>query len=171
MASIRDMMGLNQANFSTVEKDFSVLIGKIFENQNLLKLLYYNDADCLSKPDITDNNILNEISQENVRIVPNLKVPKNEGSYLIITFDQFSPNLNNPEFLDNSILIDVLCPVDLWVMDSYMLRPFKIMHEINSFIDKRKFNGIGKVNFLGSALLNLEDYVGYQLIYSVINDV
>lgn len=171
MASIRDMMGLNQANFSTVEFDFSKLIDKIFSNQNILKMLYYNTEDCLSNSDITDNDILNEISEENIRIVPRLEIPINQGSYLIISFDHFSPNMSNPEFIDNLMTIDVLCPPDLWMMDSYMLRPFRIMHELNGLLDKSKFNGIGKVNFIGANLLNLGDYIGYQLAYSVINDV
>lgn len=171
MASIKEMMGLNQANFSTVENDLSKLIEKIFSNQNILKMLYYNTSDCLLKDDITDDIIINEISQNNVRIVPKLEIPENKGSYLIITFDQFSPNGSNPEFLDNMIIIDVLCPIDTWMMDSYMLRPFKIMHELNSLLDKSKFNGIGKVNFVGANLLNLGDYTGYQLSYLVMNDV
>lgn len=171
MASIRQLMGLDQANFSTVESDFQVLVEKIFSNQNILKMLYYGTVDCLSKSDITDNEILNEISKENVRIVPDIKIPINQGAYLVITFDNFSPNSENPEYIDNFIFIDVLCPIDLWIMDSYMLRPFKIMHELNKMIDKSKFNGIGKVNFIGANLLNLGDYSGYQLAYSVINDV
>lgn len=171
MATIREMMGLDQANFSTVEHDFEKLIEKIFSNQNILKMLYYNISDCLDKDDIVDNDILNEISKQNIRIVPKLEIPDNKGSYLIITFDQFSPNGTNPEYMDNMILIDVLCPVDIWMMDSYMLRPFRIMHELNGLLDKRKLNGIGKVNFLGSNLLNLGDYTGYQVAYSVINDV
>ena len=42
MAGIRDMMGLNKANFSTVEKDFSDITGRIMANETILKLLYFN---------------------------------------------------------------------------------------------------------------------------------
>jgi len=171
MASIREMMLLNQANFSTVAKDLEDLVSKIFSNQKILKLLYYNTSDCLNNPDIVDNNILNIIARDNIRIIPRLTIPENLGSYIIITFDQFTPNIENPQYMDNMLLIDVLCPTDLWIMDNYMLRPFKIMHEINLLVDKRKFNGIGNVNFIGANLLNLGDYTGYQLAYSVINDV
>lgn len=171
MASIRSMAGLDQANFSTVEKDFSELTKRIFGNQKILKMLYYNSKDCIKLADITDQNILDEIAEQNIRIIPNLQIPENKGSYIIITFDQFSPNATNPEFVDNLMLIDILCPIDTWMMDSYMMRPFRIMHELNGLLDKSKFNGIGKVNFMGANLLNLGDYTGYQIAYAVINDV
>ena len=29
----------------------------LFENQDILKMLYYNTADCTTKPDITDETI------------------------------------------------------------------------------------------------------------------
>lgn len=171
MASIRDMMNLNQANFATAEKDLAKLTEKIMGNQKILKLLYYNTVDCLTKTDITDDITISKIAQDNIRIIPKLDIPENEGSYIMITFDQFSPNGSNPEFMDNLIIIDVLCPVGLWIMDDYMLRPYKIMHELNDMLDKRKLNGIGKINLVGANLLNLGDYTGYQLAYSVINDV
>ena len=171
MATIREMMGLDQVNFATAEKDLAKITEKIMGNQKILKLLYYNTSDCLSNADITDAAILSEIANDNVRIVPNLKIPINTGSYLMITFDQFSINATNPEYMDNLIIIDVLCPIDVWMMDDYMLRPYKLMHELNIMLDKKKLNGIGKINFIGANLLNLGDYTGYQLAYSVINDV
>ena len=172
MASIRDLMGLNRADFGTVEKDFADLTERILSNENLLKLMYFNTPDCLSegKAEITPE-IINEIVAENLRIVPSVRVPKNKGSYLIITFDSFVTNGDNPEFMNNIILVDVLCPADVWMMDSYMMRPFKMMHEIQRMLHDKPLNGIGKVYFVGANLLNLGDYNGYQMAFSVINDV
>ena len=130
MAGIRDIMGLNKADFSTVEKDFSDITGRIMANETILKLLYFNSSDCLNNKDLVITpEIIGEVVKENLKIVPSLKVPKNKGSYIIITFDSFSENSHNPEFMNNVILMDVLCPEDTWIMDSYMMRPFKIMKE------------------------------------------
>lgn len=171
MAGIRELMGLDRADFSTVEKDFEDIVSRILGNENILKLLYFNTPDCLEKgkTDITPE-IINEIASENLRIVPSLRVPKNKGSYIIITFDSFSPNRENQEFMDNIILFDVLCPSELWMMDDYMMRPFRIMHELQRMFNDKPLNGIGKVYSLGASLLNLGDYNGYQLAFSVIND-
>lgn len=171
MATIKEMMGLNRADYGTVEKDFEDIVSRILENEEILKLLYFNTPDCLQegKTEIT-GEIINEIAAENLRIVPSFKIPKNKGSFIIITFDSFTPNQENPEFMDNIILFDVLCPEDLWMMDDYMMRPFRIMHELQRTFNEKTLNGIGKVYGLGSSLLNIGDYNGYQMAFSVIND-
>lgn len=172
MASLKEMMGLNRADFGTVEKDFADITNRIMSNEDVVKLLYYNTPDALQegKTKVTEK-ILNEVATDNIRIVPSLRVPENKGSYLIITFDSFTPNANNPEFMNNLFLIDVLCPSDVWMMDSYMMRPFRIMHELQRMFNDRPLNGIGKAYLLGASLLNLGDYTGYQMAFSVINDV
>ena len=50
------------------------------------------------------------------------------------------------------ILMDVLCPEDTWMMDSYMMRPFKIMHELQTMFHDKPLNGIGKAFFMGLTL-------------------
>lgn len=169
MATI-DLRVPRQVNFLTLEKDMEKLVEKIISSKNILKLLYYSTIDALDREDILDNETLNEVAKS-IRLEPNLEYPKNESSFLVITFDSFSPNGSNQMFLDNNIFIDVLCPIKYWQMDNYMSRPFRLMHEIQSLLDKQKLNGIGKVNFAGANLLNLGDYAGYQMAYSVVNDV
>lgn len=170
---IKDLMGLNRANFSTVEKDFADITGRILANETILKLLYFNSPDCLDKKDKYEitGDIISDLITNNIRLVPSVSVPTNKGSYIIITFDGFALNQHNPEFMNNVILIDVLCPVDTWMMDSYMMRPFRIMHELQETFHEKTLNGIGKVFFIGANLLNLGDYNGYQMAFSVINDV
>lgn len=170
MATI-DLRKPRQVNFATVELDFQKIIEKLFENQDILKMLYYNTADCTTKPDITDETILMDISKNNIRIIPNLEIPENKGSIIIITFNNFLPNDTNPKFMNNVIIIDILCPTDVWMMDNYMMRPFRIMHEINSMFDKQKLNGIGTMQFITADIMTLGNYSGYQMAYSVINDV
>lgn len=172
MASIRDMMNLNRADFGTVEKDFADITSRILANDDIVKLLYFNSPDCLTEGKaIITEEILADVVKDNLRIVPSVKVPENKGSYIIVTFDSFAPNTHNPEFMNNLFLLDVLCPSDNWMMDSYMMRPFRIMHELQRMFHEKPLNGIGKAYLLGANLLNLGDYTGYQMAFSVINDV
>lgn len=168
-----DLRKPRQVNFLTAGKDLEKITERFLSNQNLLKLLYHNTPDSLEQPDIEDTNILKEITKENIRIVPRVKIPSKQNSFLIITFDNFSPNQSNPKFVDNNIFIEILCPNEdnIMILDDYMLRPYKIMHEINEELDKTKLNGIGVVNFVGADAINLGDYYGYRLSYTVINDV
>lgn len=162
-----------QVNFQTVEKDFEKITEKIFSNQNLLKLIYHNTPDSTEKEDIIDTEILSEMTRENIRIVPRIKIPSKKNSFLVIIFDNFEPNMTNPKFMNNRIVIDIMCPNEdeVWVMDNYMLRPFRIMHELNELLDKQKLNGIGVTEFLGADSINLGEYAGYRMSYGVINDV
>ena len=38
------------SSFLSIEKDMNIIINKMFENDRLKKLLYYNTKDCLNKP-------------------------------------------------------------------------------------------------------------------------
>ena len=108
----------------------------------------------------------------NIRVVPKLPFNDSQESVVIVTFDSFMENGNNPEFRDNIIMIDVLCPVSSWIMGDYMLRPYKIMHEIDGMLNRSRLNGIGKVDFVSAnSLILSEELAGFTLIYRVINDV
>lgn len=165
-------MAENRFNFAQIEQELEMIIEKFVENQNLLKLLYYNDKNALEKEDITDEKILNEILRQNIKIIPEVKIPERQNSFIIITFDSYEKNYSNPEFIDNTIYIDVLCPLDedILKMNKYMLRPQLIMSEIQKEIAESRLTGIGKVEFNNALTLNLGTYWGYRMNYSVINN-
>ena len=53
-----------------------------------------------------------------------------------------------------------------------MLRPYKIMHEIDGMLNRSRLNGIGKVDFVSAnSLILSEELAGFTLVYRVINDV
>lgn len=168
-----DLRKPRQVNFLTIQKDYEKILERFFSNQTLLKLLYHNTPDSLEQPDIEDDETLTEISKENIRIIPRIKIPSRKNSFMVIYFDNFTPNQTNPKFMDNNIYIEILCPNEdsIMMMDNYMLRPHRIMHEVNEMLDKTKLNGIGVVNFIGADSINLGEYYGYRLSYTVINDV
>ena len=63
MANI-DLRIPQQQNFLNIEKDFEKISAKLLLNQNILKLIYYNDKNCLSKEDITSAEMLIDISKK-----------------------------------------------------------------------------------------------------------
>jgi len=159
----------NGTNFLDTATDLEVIVGKILNNQDLLKLLYYNDGDCLEREDITDPAILKDIMRNNIRVKPKLEIPEETNSYIVITFDSFTPS-ENPQYRDNLVIFDVLCPIESWDnLGSYLLRPMAIQHQLSSMFHKQKLSGIGVAQFNTSDLLNLGPYSGYQLVFSVTN--
>ena len=91
-----------KSSFLSVEKDFEIIVDRICQNKRLQKLLYYTTPDCLSKPNLTDEQ-LGELLQNNIKLVPKLKVEDEYKVYLFIKMDTFTSNVTNPEFRDNII--------------------------------------------------------------------
>ena len=55
-----------------------------------------------------------ELFGKNIRIVPKLVIDKTVENYVIISFDNFTPNGTNPEFRDHIISFDIICHFDQW---------------------------------------------------------
>ena len=147
-----------------------IIVQRLMTSQDILKLLYYTtDKKCLEQDDIVDNTTLTKIASEYISVVPRIDVIKEEKSVILISFNNFSQN-SNPKFIDCSLSFDVICPRDHWTMDSYMLRPFRIMQSIKELFDQQKLSGIGTAQFLSADLLNLDEYIGYQLTFAIIHD-
>ena len=167
-----DNAKMTRSNFNATGKDLYKIMEKMLANQNLLKLLKYSTPDALtSKRDLTEEE-KSELVNKNIKVVPQLPIPEEEGSFIIVAFDGFVTNENNPEFRDNMITFDVLCFMDCWIMNDYMLRPYKIMHEIDEMFNNSKLNGIGKVDFISAnSLILSSELAGFTMVYRVVNDV
>ena len=77
--------------FLAIEKDLALIIQKIMSNQNLLKMLYYTQPDCLKAKDLTMTEITSMLNKQ-IRIVPKLNIEQECPNYIIITMDNFTPN-------------------------------------------------------------------------------
>lgn len=158
-----------KSSFLSVDKDMSIIADYLIKNDRLKKLLYYNSKDCLSRPQLTEDETL-ELFGKNIKIVPKLYVDGSVLNYIIISFDNFTGNRTNPEFRDNIIEFDIICHFDQWQLQDFQLRPYKIAAEIDSMLDGQRLTGIGKLEFLGANQMILTDeYAGLCLMYSAIH--
>lgn len=160
-----------KSSFLSTDKDLSLIIGKILENQRLLKLLYYTEKDCLKAPNLTQEQIYSMINKQ-IKIVPKIDIEKDCPIYIIITFDNYTPNPTNPEFRDCTINFDILCHPDHWNLGNFQLRPHKIAGELDAMFNKQKLTGIGDTYFLtcNNLVLN-DDLMGVSLIYRAVHGV
>lgn len=155
--------------FLSVEKDTGIIVDLIMKNQNLKKLLHYTSPDCLDRKNLTEDETY-ELFGKNIKIVPKLTVDGTVLNYIIISYDNFTTNMTNPEFRNNILEIDIICHFDQWHLKDFQLRPYKIAAEIDSMIDKKHLAGIGETQFLGANQIILNDeFAGISLMYSVIN--
>ena len=172
------------SSFLSVEKDIELILKKIFfdnqpYNKQLLRLLVINTKDCLSNQTnqdyinkINNMNLSDLINEEYIKLSPKIKMPEHEKvkSYIIISFDNFIENANNPEFRDCTISFDIICHTDYWVMDNYQIRPIKIIGYIDGILNKARLTGIGTLNYIGCNELILDENLsGYTLSYRAIH--
>lgn len=158
-----------KSSFLSTEKDMQIIVDKICKNNRLKKMLFYTTRDCMSKPNVSDDDTI-EMFGKNIKIVPKFQVDESVLNYILISFDNFVDNGSNPEFRDNVIEFDIVCHYDQWQLKDFELRPYKIAAEIDSMFNNKHLTGIGKLQFLGANQIVLSDeYAGLCLLYHAIH--
>lgn len=158
-----------KSSFLSIEKDMGIIISEMIRNDRLKKLLYYTTKDCLKRPKLNDNETL-ELVQKNIKRVPKLYTDKEVLNYLMISFDNFAPNGENPQFRDNVIMFDVICHYDQWELDDFKLRPYRIAAEIDMMFNNKHLTGIGTLQFAGMSRITLtEEFSGLCMMFLAIH--
>ena len=159
-----------KSSFISIEKDMGTIIDMMLKNNRLKKLLYYDVENCLFQENLTEDQSLELIEDGYIRMVPKLYVDKDILNYIIISFDNFTPNMTNPEFRDNIISFDIICHFSQWQMPNFQLRPYKIAAEIDTLFNNRHLSGIGELQFLGANQILINDeFGGISLMYSAVH--
>ena len=157
-----------KSSFLAMEKDLQLITDLMFRNKRLKKLLFHNVPDALKQRELTEEETY-ALFGKNIKIVPKLYVDGSVLNYIIISFDNFTPNATNPEFRDNVISFDIICHFDQWQLQDFELRPYRIAAEIDSMINDKHLTGIGTLQFLGANQIILNDeFAGLSLMYSAI---
>lgn len=172
------------SSFLSCEKDLESILRKLFiESQpysdDLKRLLVINTKDCLDNKDskvyqnaIKDMSLAKLREDGYIKIEPKISMPEHEQvkSYLLFSFDNFTPNQKNPQFRDCAVHIDVLCHTDYWDIGNFRLRPLKICGYIDGILNKCRLSGIGTFQFAGCNELVLDETLsGYTLTYYAIH--
>jgi hypothetical protein len=138
------------SSFLSVEKDLDIITSTMMKNERFKKLLYYTTPDALERSDLSNKETA-ELFSKNIKIVPKLYVDGSVLAYIIINFDNFTPNATNPEFRDNVISFDIICHFDQWDLNDFKLRPYKIAAEIDTMFNNKHLTGIGELQFMGAS--------------------
>lgn len=179
----RTTMSCN-SSFLSCEKDTETILRRLFVesypySDTLKRLLVINTKDCL---DNNDSEVINKTISEMtvakmrqegyIKLEPKIKMPEHEEvkAYIIISFDNFTPNETNPFYRDCTISFDIICHTDYWDIGNYRLRPLKIAGYIDGLLNNCRLSGIGILNFLGASQLVLnQDLSGYTLTYRAVH--
>jgi len=160
-----DGYAMPKSSFLMVDKDMGIIAKQLLSNPRLKRLLYYTTEDALDRPDLTDEQSV-ELFGKNIKNVPKLYVDGSVLTYIIINFDNFTPNRTNPEFRDHIIEFDIICHYNQWTLKDFQLRPYRIAAEIDSMFNGKHLTGIGKTEFLGANQIILTDeFAGLCLMF------
>ena len=160
-----------KSSFLSIEKDMGLIMQEMLKNERLKKLLFYTSADALEpdKAKLTPEESLSLIGTS-IKNIPKIYIDNEVLNYVIINFDNFTPNPTNPEFRDNIIEFDILCHFKQWQLKDFKLRPYRIAAEIDSMFDGKHLTGIGKLEFLGGTLIAQNDeFGGVALLYRAVH--
>lgn len=158
-----------KSSFLSVEKDLSIIIDRIIKNKRLQRLLYYTTSDALDKPNLTQEQTM-ELLDNNIRIIPKDMVYEDLKTVIYINMDNFFTNQSNPEFRNNLIKIHIVCPIEIWKLKDFQLRPYRIAAEIDTMLNKQRLTGIGKIEFYDGQMIPInDDLYTFCLLYSVIH--
>ena len=160
-----------KSSFLSTDKDYSIIVKKILENDTLCKLLYYQQKDCLQAPNLTQKQKLTMIDNQ-IKLVPYLQVTSECPIYILILMDNFRPNMNNPEFKDCNIVFCVLCHPDHWNLGNFQLRPQKIVGELDAMFNDARLTGIGTLQWINAGnFLMSDDLMGMMVMYRAVHGV
>lgn len=185
-AKMNGYIGNFESSFLSCAKDTEAIVKKLFVDSKpysdeLKRLLIINTPDCLD--DKTNPVYLDKLKKTSVsklreegylKLEPKLKLGENQEvqTYLIITFDNFSPNASNGYYRDCTVMIDIVCNLDCWNIGNYRERPLEIAGRIDGILNGSRLSGIGTFQFMGcNELLLSEDLAGYCLMYSATHGV
>lgn len=181
----KDLVKDIRSSFLSCEKDTEIILRRLFIESRpysdiLKKLLVINTKDCLTSDNINYQKKIDSMSlkdlreQQYIRLEPKIQFGEHEEvkSYILIGFDNFVPNENNPEYRDCTVTFDIFCHTDYWDIGNYQLRPLKIAGYIDGLLNETKLTGIGKFHFMSCNQLLLDDALsGYTLMYRAVHDV
>lgn len=173
-----------QSSFLSCEKDTETILRRLFVESNpfsddLKRLLVINTPDCLdNRTNEAYNKKIKEMDlyqlkkQGYIKLDPIIRREEHGEvkSFIMITFDNFTPNATNPVFRDCMVHIDVICHNDCWDLGNYRMRPLKICGYIDALLNNTKLSGIGKFLFAGCTEIVLDEVIsGYSLLYNAVH--
>lgn len=145
------------------------IIGRLLENDDLIKLLYYEDKDPLSKAALDKSTKQEEIFEKLIKIIPHVGTNEDSKSKVVVYITKAGKHSKNDEFKNIEIHISVFVPLTNWIIKDTNLRPFAILGQLQSSLDGKVINGLGRLSG-GDFELKLltEEMSCYEQTYTLI---
>lgn len=155
------------AHFVNYGDKINKIIEMLLANQDLCKLLYYNDYNPLDQANISDTRVLLLDKIYPMPKYPDAEIEKT--SRLCVYMSNIRPFGNNDGFVEPKLCFEVICHQDVWLVDSN-LRPFLIMNNIDEMFNNAFIPTLSTREsrlYLADIKLYADYYSGYILMYNL----
>jgi hypothetical protein len=92
-----------------------------------------------------------------LKVVPRVVEDDSNQSYIVIYVTQGNKVSDNKEFVNIQITIDVVVPLETWIIKDSNLRPFAILGKIQENLEGKTVNGLGRLTGGDFGLTKLTD--------------
>lgn len=148
-------------NCADIGENLQKIVTRLLANDDLVNLLYYSDKDPYSKPALTEEQKQKEVFEKLIKVVPRVGPKEDAKSLLVIRVVGGRTNMENSEFKNLEIKVEVFVPLTQWLIKDSNLRPFAILGQVQKSLDGKTVNGLGKMqggdfelNFLSAEMSN-----------------
>lgn len=155
-------------NCAELGENIQKIIKRLLANDELVKLLYYEQDDPFSQSALSIEQKNAEVFEKLIKTVPRVGTKDTAKSVIVVYVQRAGKIPGNKEFKNVRILVDVIVPLTQWYIRDINFRPFAILGQIQSSLDEKTINGLGKISG-GDFELNFvtDDVICYQQIYEI----
>lgn len=145
------------------------IISRLMANDNLVKLLYYVNKDPYAGAVLDAEQKNKQIFEKLIKVTPRVIEDDENKSIVVVYVGAGRKNPTNSEFKTVEFVIDVIVPLDQWVIKDSNLRPFAILGEIQNSLEGKTINGLGEISGGNFELTKLTDKVSiYSQTFSIV---
>lgn len=155
-------------NCAELGENLQKIVKRLLANDELVKLLYYEQDDPMSQSALSTEDKNKEVFEKLIKTVPRVGTKDTAKSVIVVYVQRAGKLSGNKEFRNVKILVDVIVPLTQWYIRDTNFRPFAILGQIQSSLDEKTINGLGKISG-GDFELNFvtDDVICYQQSYEI----
>ena len=155
-------------NCAELGENLQKIVKRLLANDELIKLLYYEQDDPMGQPVLSMEMKEQEVFEKLIKTVPRVGTKDTAKSIIVVYVQKAGKLSGNKEFRNVKILVDVIVPLTQWYIRDTNFRPFAILGQVQSSLDDKTVNGLGKISG-GDFELNFvtDDVICYQQVYEI----
>lgn len=155
-------------NCAELGENLQKIVKRLLANDELVKLLYYEQDDPMSQSVLSTEMKEQEVFEKLIKTIPRVGTKDTAKSVIVVYVQKAGKLSGNKEFRNVRILVDVIVPLTQWYIRDTNFRPFAILGQVQSSLDGKTVNGLGKISG-GDFELNFvtDDVICYQQIFEI----